>query len=112
MDQDPQERTKGLHRLVISAMFSVFLSIVVFVIASYGFFVPRMLTQQMQIAQLQRRVAALEAGPVEPEADAEEPAAPVERHEVWVAPPAASDAGPAATPASAPEPEPPPAPTK
>ena len=93
MDAKSQERTRGLRSLVISTMLSIFLSLVVFVVASYWFFVPRMYAQQLLIMQLQQRVTELEARAAEPEPEAaEEAAAPPT--EVWVsAPTQPADAG-------------------
>lgn len=51
------ERTRGLRTLVIGSMFGVFLAIVVFVIGTYFFVVPRLLEHDLRLHQLERAAA-------------------------------------------------------
>ncbi len=112
-ESNPTQATKSvpIRALMINVVFSIFISIVVFSIASFGILVPHMYEQKNQIdvmtakvIELEQRLSAAEAAvaatqaPAAPTAAAEAPAAPAAAAEA----PAAPAAAPAATAAETP----------
>ncbi len=79
----PQEKPGGLRSLVITAMFAAFISIVVFVVGTFFFVIPRQVDHERRLQRLEGRVTDLE-------------------HEAQRAPSPVATVAPAALPASAP----------
>jgi len=90
-----EARTRGQRSLFIMVMLMFLVSIVVFVVGTYFFVIPHVVTQDLEIRHLQSRLSAFEQALVEPP---EEPAATEE------AAPEAKPAEPA--PQAAPKTEP------
>ncbi len=55
-----EERTRGQRKLFIRVMLMFFVSIVVFVVGTYFFVVPRMLQDDLEIAKIRQQVVSLE----------------------------------------------------
>ena len=68
-----EARTKGQRSLFIMVMLMFLVSIVVFVVGTYFFIIPHVVTQDLEIRHLQSRLSAFEQALTEPAA--EEPAA-------------------------------------
>ena len=66
------QKPNGIRRLFIDTMYGGFVALVVFVVGTYMFVIPRMLDQQQRIERLEAEVAALRTEPAEDEVDAEE----------------------------------------
>jgi hypothetical protein len=56
----PPPRQVPLRNLVISLVFSMFSALVIFVVASYYFLIPRMLQQQAKIQAVERKLGQME----------------------------------------------------
>lgn len=69
-------RTQGQRSLFIMVMLMFFVSIVVFVIGTYFFMVPRVLTQSLEIRQLQMKLNAFEDAILAPDPATEEAGTP------------------------------------
>ena len=69
-------RTQGQRSLFIMVMLMFFVSIVVFVVGTYFFMVPRVLTQSLEIRHLQMRLNAFEEALTAPDPAMEEAGTP------------------------------------
>ena len=79
-----EARTRGQRSLFIMVMLMFLVSIVVFVVGTYFFVIPHVVTQDLEIRHLQSKLSAFEQAlteppeePVPPEETAAEEAAPV-----------------------------------
>ena len=82
-----EARTKGQRSLFIMVMLMFLVSIVVFVVGSYFFLIPHVVTQDLEIRHLQSKLTAFEQALTEPP---EEPAAAEEAAPEETAPAAPS----------------------
>jgi nitrate reductase NapE component len=74
-----EERKRGQRSLFIMVMLMFLVSIVVFVVGTYFFIVPRVITQDLELRHLQNKLSAFEDALTAPDEPAEEetpPAAP------------------------------------
>jgi nitrate reductase NapE component len=74
-----EARTRGQRSLFIMVMLMFFVSIVVFVVGTYFFIIPHLVTQDLEIRHLQNKLSAFESAltaPVEEEAPPVAPGAP------------------------------------
>ena len=75
-----EARTRGQRSLFIMVMLMFLVSIVVFVVGTYFFIIPHVVTQDLEIRHLQSRLTAFEQAliepPEEPAAEETAPAAP------------------------------------
>jgi hypothetical protein len=99
-----------LRALVINLLFSMFISLVIFAVASYYFLVPQIVHQSAELEVVKAQLEALTPAPEGEEEDGEEAAAPAaapaaDGAAAAAAAPAA-DGAPAAAPAAKPAAEP------
>lgn len=100
-DSTQPQKAPPIRALVINLVFSIFVSVVVFSIASFGILVPHMYEQKHQIEALNAKVLELDARLTAATEPTPEPIAAAD--EAPAEPAAEAPATPAAEPAAAPE---------
>jgi hypothetical protein len=78
MNDEKEERARQSRRFIILVMFMFLISIVVFVVGTYFFVVPRLISLNLEVASLRDQLSVQHAQPETPALDPERPLTPKE----------------------------------